>query len=194
MKNEVSRRSILVGGTAIALALQSSEAATAKHVKDYNNPAFKLDHEKFMRLAVQQANKLPECPFGSIVVDARTQKVVSEGWVEVGKNPIWHGEMSAINKCPDVRSGFDWTQACLYTTGESCPMCQAAIVWTKMPLVVYGSSMPFLQKCGFGQINIRAQKIIDAAIFDYGDCEIIGGVLEKECNELFVKARELTRQ
>jgi hypothetical protein len=59
-----------------------------------------------------------------------------------------------------------------------------------MPLVVYGSSIPFLQKCGFGQINIRAQKIVDAALFDYGNCTIIGGVLENECNALFQRASQ----
>ncbi len=148
-----------------------------------------LDHESFMRLAIQQAKRVPELPFGSVVVNIKTRKVEAEGWVRVDKNPIWHGEMTALNNCPDTDSGFNWRDMALYTTGESCPMCQSAIIWTKMPLVVYGSSMPFLQTCDFGQINIRAQAVIDAS--RYGKCTIIGGILDTECNELFKHAKTL---
>jgi tRNA(Arg) A34 adenosine deaminase TadA len=151
----------------------------------------KLDHERYMRLAIEQAKKVPDCPFGSVIVNAATGKVVSEGWVRMDKTPVWHGEMTAILNCPDSTDDFKWQEMCLYTTGESCPMCQSAIVWTKMPLAVYGSSIPFLQTCRFGQINIRAQRIVDAALFDYGDCTIIGGVLEKECNALFETAKKM---
>ncbi len=149
-----------------------------------------LNHQKFMLLAIQQAQKVPECPFGAVIVNIKTQKVISEGWVRVEKNPIWHGEMTAIYNCPNTDEGFDWREAALYTTGESCPMCQSAIIWTKMPLVVYGSSIPFLQTCDFGQIDIRAQTVIDAS--RYGKCAIIGGILESECNELFKRAKELS--
>jgi len=69
-------------------------------------------------------------------------------------------------------------------------MCQSAIIWTGMPLVVYGSSMPFLQKMQFGEINIRAKTVIEASL--KGKCQIIGGVLEKECNQLFKDARKIT--
>ncbi|HEY9734368.1 MAG TPA: nucleoside deaminase [Drouetiella sp.] len=148
-----------------------------------------LDHERYMKLAIEQGKRVPHCPFGAVVVNAKTGKVVSEGWVKADKNPIWHGEMTAIYNCPEQGEEFRWEDACLYTTGESCPMCQSAIVWSKMPMVVYGSSIPFLQKCGFGQINIRARKIVDAALFDYGNCTILGGVLERECNALFEKAK-----
>ena len=52
-----------------------------------------------------------------------------------------------------------------------------------MPLIVYGSSMPFLQSQKFGEINIRARDVINASL--KGKCQIVGGVLEKECNQLF---------
>ncbi len=186
---KISRRGVLVAAASVVFAQNSLQHAIA----DTDKATFAdLDHERFMRLAIEQANKVPECPFGAVVVNHRTKKVMGEGWVRANKNPIWHGEMTAINSCPDVSKDFDWKDMCLYTTGESCPMCQAAIVWTKMPLVVYGSSIPFLQTCGFGQINIRAQAIVDAALFDYGKTVIIGGVLEKECNSLFTKAKQRT--
>lgn len=182
---KISRRSAIVAAASLVTIQQGLQHAIA----DTDKSAFaNLDHEHFMRLAIEQASKVPECPFGAVVVNYKTRKVLGEGWVRAN-NPIWHGEMTAINNCPDVSKDFDWKEMCLYTTGESCPMCQAAIVWTKMPLVVYGSSIPFLQTCGFGQINIRAQTVVDAALFDYGKTVIIGGVLENECNSLFIKAK-----
>lgn len=189
MKNKVSRRSVLLTGAAAVLAVNAEPQAIAKTLAPDTKTFDKLDHEKFMRLAIKQAEKVPACPFGAVVVNIKTEKVVAEGWVRVEKNPIWHGEMTAIYNCPDSDSGFDWKEVALYTTGVSCPMCQAAIIWTKMPLVVYGSSMPYLQSCDFGQIDIRAQTVIDAS--HYGKCAIIGGVLESECNDLFKRAKEM---
>jgi tRNA(Arg) A34 adenosine deaminase TadA len=145
-----------------------------------------------MLLAIEQAKKVPLCPFGTVIVNMRTKAVVAEGWVKVDKNPIWHGEMTALANCPDSGSGFNWHEMCLYTTGESCPMCQSAIIWTKMPLVVYGTAMPFLQSCGFGEINIRSQRIANAS--NYSKCTIMGGVLRQECDALFQDAKRLNAQ
>ena len=193
MRERISRRSLLMqAGVAGLIAATGAPPAEARKKTVVLPAQFeKLDHERYMRLAIAQAKKVIDCPFGAVIVNATTGKVVSEGWVRMDKTPIWHGEMTAILGCPDSSDDFKWQDMCLYTTGESCPMCQSAIVWTKMPLAVYGSSIPFLQTCGFGQINIRAQKIVDAALFDYGDCTIIGGVLEKECNALFETAKKM---
>lgn len=165
------------------LILPTNVHANTNKTKHKN---FNLDHEKYMRLAIEQAKKVPKCPFGSVVINIRTGEVVASGFVKVEKNPIWHGEMTAIYNCPDSDTGFNWQEVCLYTTGESCPMCQSAIVWSGMPLVVYGSSMPFLQSKGFGEINIRAKTVIEASL--KGKCQIIGGILESECNDLFESA------
>lgn len=193
MVEKISRRQIIAGGAAALLSQQLAVDVMAKS-KSAGGAAESgligadLDHEHFMRLAIEQANKVPACPFGAVVVNMKSKKVVGEGFVRVKKNPIWHGEMTAINSCPDVDLGFDWKEICLYTTGESCPMCQAAIIWTGMPLVVYGSAMPFLQRYKFGEIDIRAEAVNRASRL--GKCRIIGGVLEKECNALFADAHK----
>ncbi len=190
MEEEITRRKLIACTTFAMLSQQLHLSAFSKPVNDAPNIVVPndLDHEHFMRLALIQGQKVPECPFGAVVVNMKTKKVVGEGWVRKNKNPIWHGEMSAINSCPDVDSGFDWQSMCLYTTGESCPMCQSAIIWTGMPLVVYGSSMPFLQSQKFGEINIRAKTVIAASL--KGKCQIIGGVLQKECDQSFRDAHK----
>jgi tRNA(Arg) A34 adenosine deaminase TadA len=186
LKDKISRRGLLLGGTMALLADQFNLPSIGKESSIVSND---LDHEHFMRLAIAQGRKVPAYPFGSVVVNMKTKEVIAGGWVRVSKNPIWHGEMTAINNCPDTDTGFNWKEVCLYTTGESCPMCQSAIIWTGMPLVVYGSSMPFLQSQKYGEINIRAQAVIEASRI--GKCQIIGGVLEKECNQLFIDGHAL---
>lgn len=184
-RSRINRRTILLSSFGLLSTTNLVRAQGYTTSREFDN----LDHEHFMRLAIEQAGKVPNCPFGSVIVNIKTKMVVANGWVRADKNPIWHGEMTAIGNCPDADKGFNWREMCLYTTGESCPMCQAAIIWTRMPLVVYGSSIPFLQTCGFGQINIRAQTVVDASL--YGKCAIIGGVLAKECDKLFMDAKEL---
>jgi|AGTN01.1.fsa_nt_gi Cytosine/adenosine deaminases len=189
MPEKITRRAVLIAGAAGLLASQvqpnGAQASDGKDIPTSLNTGFtNLDHEHFMRLAIDQAKKVPKFPFGSVIVNLETKEVISEGWVKLD-NPIWHGEMTAIAGCPP---GTNWQQVGLYTTGESCPMCQSAIVWSKMPLVVYGSSIPFLQTCGYSAINIRSKTIIDAALNDYKGCKSIGGVLEIECNRLFEQA------
>ncbi len=182
---KLTRRNLMLSGAAALASFYSGALAQTVSAKKYSD----LDHEHYMSRAIELAKKVPECPFGAVIVNTKTKKIEAEGWVQVDKNPLWHGEMTAIRNCPDSDTGFNWQEMCLYTTGESCPMCQSAIIWTKMPLVVYGSSMPFLQSCDFGQINIRARTIIGAS--RYGQCAIIGGVLSSHCNELFVRAKKL---
>lgn len=190
-KTKINRRSMIISTAAWLLSANRPGCAqsTQTQTREQEGRFDHLDHEKYMRLAIEQASKVPSCPFGSVIVSIKTGQILAKGWVRVESNPIWHGEMTAINNCPSSDSGFEWTEACLYTTGESCPMCQSAIIWTRMPLVVYGSSIPYLQTCDFGQIDIRAQTIVDAS--RYGKCTIIGGILESECNNLFKQAKAM---
>jgi len=74
----------------------------------------------------------------------------------------------------------------LYTTAEPCPMCIGAILWSGIGTVVFGTSIRFLQRRGWRQIDIRAGEVVRRSPWT---CEIAGGVLERECNALFLAAR-----
>lgn len=143
-----------------------------------------LDHERFMRLAIGQAKQVPKLPFGAVIVNAETSKVVAEGHNRSAESPILHGETDAIHRCAEKNPGIDWGKLVLYTTAEPCPMCQSAVAWAGIRAVVYGSSMPFLTSLGWWQIDIRAEEVIRQAKFR--QCALLGGVLEKDCNELFL--------
>ena len=104
-----------------------------------------LSHEHYMRRVIELGKQNPRLPFGALIVDRVTGEILAEGWNRTEINPIWHGEIDAINRLAQARPTIDGTQLVLYTTAESCPMCQGAILWTGIETVVFGSSIRFLQ-------------------------------------------------
>jgi tRNA(adenine34) deaminase len=140
-------------------------------------------HERFMRRAIALAANNPKYPFGALLVDAAKDSVVAEGWNRSAQNPVWHGEIDAINQCAAKHPSIDWTRLILYTTAEPCPMCQSAVAWAGIGMVVFGSSIPYLESLHWSQINIRAEEV--ARRTPFRKCAIIGGILETECNALF---------
>jgi len=142
-----------------------------------------LDHEFFMRRAIELAMNVPQVPFGALIVNRDTREIVAEGWNKTNINPTWHGEIDAINQLSLHHNSADYSKLVLYTTAEPCPMCQAAILWAGIGMVVFGTSIRFLQNNGWHQIDILAQEVIHRS--PHWSCELIGGVLEKDCNALF---------
>ena len=150
------------------------------------NALVKPDDETYMKRAILMAGNNPKFPFGAVLVDENKGQVVAEGWNRSVKNPTWHGEMDAINKCAAAQANIDWTKLTLYTTAEPCAMCQGAVAWAGIKKVVFGSSIPFLKSLNWWAIDIRAEELSRLAAFR--ECKVVGGVMEEACNELFRKA------
>ncbi len=147
-----------------------------------------LDHERYMRRAIELAAHVPDLPFGAVIVDAGSGQIVAEGWNKSSVNPTWHGEIDALNRLAESPKRFDRSPLVLYTTAEPCPMCQGAILWSGIETVVYGTSIPFLQSLGWRQIDILAEEVVRRS--PSWRCTLIGGVLEQECNALFDAASQ----
>ena len=150
-----------------------------------------LDHKRYMRRAIELAANVPDFPFGALIVDRRTGKIVAEGWNKSSVNPTWHGEIDAINRLAKSQSEFEGSHLVLYTTAEPCPMCQGAVLWSGIETVVYGSSIRFLQSQGWRQIDILAEEVVRRS--PSWKCKLVGGVLEEECNKLFEAASRRKR-
>lgn len=144
-------------------------------------------HEAFMRRAIAMARRNPRAPFGAVLVHRPSAEIVAEGVNRWQENPIWHGEVDAINRCAAERSGVAWTELRLYTTAEPCCMCQAAILWAGIPEVFFGTSIGTLSRLGWKQIEITADEVARRTVF--ASCSLVGGVLEAECDALFQAAR-----
>lgn len=144
------------------------------------------DHEHYMRRAIELAANVPDFPFGALIVDRDSGKILSEGWNKSSINPTFHGEMDAINQLVLYSPGISSDQLALYTTAEPCPMCQGAILWTGIQMVVFGTSIRSLQKMGWRQIDILAEEVVRRS--PGWRCTITGGVLEHDCDSLFALA------
>ena len=145
-----------------------------------------LNHERYMRQAIALAAHIPERPFSTVIVDRVTVKIIAEGRNQSDKNPTWHGEIDAINRLAADVTDIDCSKCALYTTAEPCPMCQSAILWAGIGSVVFGTSIRFLIDIGWRQIDIPAEEVVRRS--PGWQCLVVGGILESECNELFLKA------
>jgi tRNA(adenine34) deaminase len=141
------------------------------------------DHERYMRRAIELARNAPRLPFGTVIVDRESSAIVAEGWNRGEENPIWHGEIDALNRLANVPQRQLASQLLLYTTAEPCPMCQSAILWAGIGGVIFGTSIRRLQSHGWRQIDVVAEEIIRRTPF--ANCTLVGGVLEQQCNALF---------
>jgi len=144
------------------------------------------DHERYMRRAIELTANAPALPFAAVIVHRGTGEVVAEGWNKTADNPTLHSEIDAINNLIASAHALDRSELVLYTTAEPCPMCQGAILWSGIGAVVFGASIRFLLDIGWRQIDIPADEV--ARRSPGWMCAVTGGVLEGECNELFLNA------
>lgn len=185
-------RSTVLGTLAIAATRPASSAWTFSKVAAYKDRASELGtkgsqhHEDYMRRAIAMAQKVPELPFGAVIVRRTTGEIIAEGFNRSAESPTFHGEIDAINRCAAAHRSVNWADLDLYTTAEPCPMCQSAIEWAGIANVYYGTSIPYLQSRGWWQINIRAEEV--ARRTPFRQTKVVGGILEAECNALFEAA------
>lgn len=150
------------------------------------------EHGDYMKQVIQLACQNLKRPFASLIVDHLNGEVIAEGLNKSYKNPTLHSELAAIANAAE-RHGEDlrWADCTLYTTAEPNPMNMSAILWTGIPRVVFGSRLETLQKLGYRSIDIPAREVVDRA---RGlTCELLGQVLESECDALFTAAARLER-
>ena len=145
-----------------------------------------IDHEPYMLKAIELAQQNPQAPFGCVLVDRPSGKVVATGINQSSANPTLHGEIAAINDYAG-RAGNDWDQLILYTTAEPCCMCQGAILWAGIHEVVYGTSIKQLISLGWRQIDLPAQEVVDRS-WNRG-LSIVAGVCADRCDQLFTAAK-----
>ena len=149
-----------------------------------------MDRQANMRQAIEMARRNPSAPFGSVLVNRSTGKIVASGVNQSSANPTLHGEIAAINDYVE-RGGTEWRELTLYTTAEPCCMCQGAILWSGIQEVCFGTSISRLQSLGWNQIEIPAAEVVSRSWNPRA--AIIGGVCADECDQLFVEATKRMR-
>ncbi len=182
----VSRRELLLAGTAAGMTLAAPARGADAVVQDARQlpPEERQRHEKHMRLAIAEAAKNPQWPFGAVIVHEASGHVMAAGVNDGSRNPTLHGEIAALNDYVSRHGNTRWPETTLYTTGEPCPMCMSAIAWAGIPRVVWATSIAGLSRAGIGQIGIGAATVAAAADF-YRPEQLIGGVLAAHTDQLF---------
>ena len=134
-----------------------------------------LDDERFMRLALLEAEKAldaSEIPIGCVIVSQN--QIIGRGHnlTETLSDVTAHAEMQAITAATQTVGGKYIPDATLYVTVEPCPMCAGAIGWAQIGRIVYGTPDP---KRGYTTYAPRAF---------HPKATVTAGVLEAECREL----------
>ena len=119
----------------------------------------RVEHEKFMRLALAQAGQAREAgevPIGAVVV--LDDRVIGEGFNQPisSHDPTAHAEIIALRAASTSVANYRLTNATMYVTVEPCLMCVGAMVHARIRLVVYGAAEP---KAGALQSMTRAHEL-----------------------------------
>ena len=117
---------------------------------DINN---QIDHEKFMRIAIEFSEKnVTESiggPFGAAIVKNGELIAASGNRVTSTNDPTAHAEVSAIRLACDKLQTFDLTGCVIYTSCEPCPMCLSAIYWARITHIYYANTKVDADEIGF---------------------------------------------
>jgi tRNA(adenine34) deaminase len=111
----------------------------------------RLDHEKYMSLALKQAEKAysqKEVPIGAIVID-KNGVVIGRGYnkMEKIKCQTGHAEIIAIKKACKKIGDWRLDNCSIYITLEPCPMCLGLIQLSRINSIIFGARSPLF---GFG--------------------------------------------
>jgi tRNA(adenine34) deaminase len=138
-------------------------------------------HERFMRLALEEARRAGEAgevPIG--VVLARAGEVVGRaGNRPIGSSdPTAHAEILALRAAAAAAGNYRLPGVTAYVTLEPCLMCVGALVNARVDAVVYGADEA---KWGAIRSLLRVEDLRLNHRF-----AVLGGVLEEECRALVV--------
>ena len=173
---------------ATAAKKSTTKSAAAKVVKA-PKVVDQATHEKYMAMALEEANKakeLGEVPVGAIIV-ASDGTIVSRGCNRtiVDHDATAHAEIVALRRAGIAMGNYRLNDLTMYVTLEPCCMCVMACIHARIKAIVYGAEDPKTGACN--------------SVFDLADddrhnhrVEIMGGILESECGQIltdFFKTR-----
>jgi tRNA(adenine34) deaminase len=146
-----------------------------------------MDDENFMREAIKEAELALERgdhPIGAVIV-FRSEIISRDGnRVHSSQRSAAHAELNALWKLPRDFVKKNIGRIYLYTTYEPCPMCFGAAVQYYIGKLVYGINW---DKSGATHLYSDFPEFYSPS--KRGKMEIKGGVLEKECNDVYIRSK-----
>ena len=153
-----------------------------------------VGHEKFMRLALEQAElgaSLGDVPVGAVLVRSGEVLVSAHNRRIIDRDPTAHAEMLAIRAAAGKLGDWRLAGCTMYVTLEPCCMCAGAMVLARVERLVYGAADPkagavdtLYRLCTDDRLNHRV--------------EVVSGVLAEECaallTEFFQRQRDVGKK
>jgi len=137
-----------------------------------------MEHEKFMKMAILEAEKAAEAgevPVGAVIICNNRPIARAHNQTELLNDVTAHAEILAITAAAN-NLGSKYLKDCtLYVTLEPCTMCAGALSWSQISNIVYGASD---DKKGYTCFN---EKIL------HPKTNIIKGILANECADLMTE-------
>lgn len=144
--------------------------------------------ERYITAALEQAEEaasLGEVPVGAVVV--KENDIIARGHNrrETDKNALSHAETEAIRSACELLGDWRLDGCELFVTLEPCAMCAGAILQSRIKRVVFGAFDPAAGCMG---------SVIDMTLLPIGaPTELLGGVLQRECEDLLKRFFEERR-
>jgi tRNA(adenine34) deaminase len=142
--------------------------------------ADRSSHEKYMRIALQEASAALEhgdVPVGAVIVHDGVVIARAHNQREELKDPTAHAEMIALTQAAAALEAWRLTGCTVYATVEPCVMCAGALVLARVSRLVYGADDSKAGACA-SLYRIPSDPRLNHSI------ETVSGVLAEECAEL----------
>ena len=146
-------------------------------------------HEKFMRLAIKEAEKaykIEEVPVGAVIV--KDGKVIAKAYnqKECKNDTTNHAEILAIRKASKKLKNWRLIDCEMYVTLEPCSMCAGALIQSRIKKVYIGSMDEKTGACG-SKLNLLKDYKFNHVV------EIETGILTEECTKILQKFFKMLR-
>ncbi len=142
-----------------------------------------FSHEYWLDEALQYVQKdtieiqRPEVPICALIVKNNQLISIALNKVEKSCDATAHAEMLVIKEASEKLSNWRLNDYILYSTLEPCSMCMGAILNSRIEKVIFGAYDLKLGACG-SALHLAKE------LNKQNQVEIIGGILEIECEEI----------
>lgn len=135
-----------------------------------------LDHEKYIRMAMAQAEN-GDTPFGAVIV--QHGRVIATGYNSVHSDldVTAHSEIQAIRAAMRELATVNLEDCILYSNAEPCPMCMTTILWARIPQLIFGATSQNLSE----YVPTLRPTAREMAAANNSQIQITSGILEDLC-------------
>jgi len=145
----------------------------------------RLQHETFMRIAIEKAKEGIEgghAPIGACIVRNGEVIACAHNTTARDHDATAHAEIQAIREACRKLGTSDLSNCVLYSTCEPCPMCFSACCWAKVSIIVYGARREDEALYVMSDLMIPSRKL---NAFSRSPVGLVEEILRPKCVHLF---------